>query len=393
MSKNSKGAAPTAADVVNYNMQVRGAILQNGVPQFNQIYSRSVDPVAENVLNIPIRNVGLIRGFLVKVSGTIRSTHATGTLARTEFGMANVLSRIAFTDLSNTVRIQTSGWHLAFVNSAKQPLVFGGAYSPNVPINYGSNFDVQTGPATVAANNTDAAVQFYYYVPLSYSKNDLRGAMFAGVVNATAQLQLTINPNPVSASGDATLAIYKGVASGTGGWKSGALVTVTVWQDYIDQLPTDRAGNVILPPIDMNTIYELKDTALSGLVVGQDYGIAYANYRAFVSTVAVFNNGGTLAAGTDINYWAMRAANTTELFKYGPEEAALFARSTFMADLPLGTYYFDHRERNISTIQFGNMELTINPSLVNANAAVLVGFESFAQISQVQYAGSLPTGG
>lgn len=371
------------------NAMARNAILMTGVDRLQQIYSAGINPANQTVINIVPQNVGLIRGFLVKVSGTL-TTGATGTATRTNFGASNLLRNIGFTDINNQVRHQTQGWHLGLINSAKQPMVWGGAYAPNVPVGYGNNYDVQTAPATIATT-TDAAVQFYYYVPLSYSKVDLRGAMWAGIVNAVAQLQLEINPTPIVAATDPGLAVYSGNTGG--GWKSGANVTVTVWQDYIDQIPMDQNGQPVLPQDDIATLYQLNTTTLSALVEGQDFGVPFANFRNFLSTCLVYDNAGVYNAGTDINYFAMQTANSSNIWKYGPEEASLLARSTFMADPPIGAYYFDHRNKPISTQQFGNTQITVNPSSVTSGAALWAGFEYFSQASQVVFAGSLPSGG
>lgn len=373
------------------NIAARNNILMTGVERLQQIYSTATNPTNQTILNIAPQNVGLVRGFLVKVQGTIANTNvgASGVaLARTQFGAANVLRNIAFTDINNQTRHQTQGWHLNMINSAKQPMVWGGAYAPNVPVNYGSNYDVQTAASALSVATGTTPVQFYYYVPLSYSKVDLRGAMYAGVVNAVAQLQLEINPNPVVASGDAGLAVYSG---NTGGWSGN--VTVTVWQDYIDQLPMDGNGQPILPQDDLAMLYQLNNTTLSALVAGQDFGVPFANFRNFLSTCLVYDNAGVYNAGTDLNYFALQTANSSNIWKYGPEEAALLSRSIFMADPPTGSYYFDHRAKPISTQQFGNTQITVNPSSVTSGAAIWAGFEYFAQASQVVFAGSLPSGG
>lgn len=370
------------------NAAARAAILMSGVDRLQQIYSAGINPANQTIVNINPQNVGLVRGFLIKVEGRIQ-TGATGTATRTNFGASNLLRNISFTDINNQVRHQTQGWHLSLINSAKQPMVIGGAYAGNIPVNYGSNFDVMTAAASVAISS-NTPVQFYYYLPLSYSKTDLRGSMWAGVVNAVAQLQLEINPTPVVAATDPGLAVYSGNTGG--GWQTGQNVTITVWQDYVDQIPMDQNGNPILPEQDMSWLYQLNNTTLSALVSGQDYGVPFANFRNFLSTVIVYNNGGTYNVGTDINYFALQTANSSNVWRYGPEEAAFLARSTFMADPPPATYYFDHRNKPISTQQFGNTQITLNPSTVNANAALLCGFEYFAQASQVVFAGSLPSG-
>jgi hypothetical protein len=205
-------------------------------------------------------------------------------------------------------------------------------------------------------------------------------------VNATMNLQLTINSAPVTAAGDPLNKIYSG---NTGGWDGN--VTVTVYQVYLDQLPTSN-GSPILPPTDLNTVYELIETTLTGMAANTDFPYSYANYRDFLSTFATYDNNGVFNVGSDIAYWSLVSANFTQLFKFSPEIAALFTRSILMADAPPGVYYFDHRRRPINTVQFGNMQLNLNASAVTAGATLVVGTEAFAQINQLVGGSSLDAG-
>lgn len=120
--------------------------------------------------------------------------------------------------------------------------------------------------------------------------------------------------------------------------------------------------------------------------------MAYSNFRSFLSTIAVFDNGGSYGNGSDVNYWSLASANFTNIFKLTPEIVALDGRMSIMSDMPLGTYLFESRDIPVNTINFGNMELNLNASTVNANARVLVGYEDFALVSQVVGASSLAAG-
>jgi hypothetical protein len=51
---------------------------------------------------------------------------------------------------------------------------------------------------------------------------------------------------------------------------------------------------------------------------------------------------------------------------------------------------FDFRDKPINTNNFGNMQMTIRPSSVNAGANVLLGFEGIGIANQVITAGSIP---
>jgi hypothetical protein len=376
---------------VQVNAAARLAILGMGVNMVQQIIGIAVDPAAQPVLNIQPQNVGLIKGFYIEVIGTITNT-AGAPLARTGFGAANVLSRIQYNDLQNNVRINTSGAHMAFLDAARQGFGYGGAYAPNLPIGLGNNYPIQSAPAAPAAS-ADAAIRFTYYVPLAYAEDDFRGAVYSAVTTATQNLQLTINATPVSAAGDPTQYVYTG---NPGGWKAGTKVTVNVYQSYIDQIPRYTDGPMknqpILPVLDLNTIYELKDTTVTGVTANSDYGIPFGNYRNYLSTFATYDQNGVLSAGDDVNYWSIQSANFTNLIKASSYITALRARGTFMADPPAGTYFFDTRKKPIDTVQFGNMQLVLNALTAAAGSKVIMWYEAFAYTQSLQSAQSLPSG-
>lgn len=368
------------------NAQARALVLANSVDRIQSIYSGVTNAAQQNVVNIAPRNVGLIKGFFVDVIATV-TNGATNAATLTPIGPANILSQIVFTDLQNNNRIQTTGWHIHFLNTAKAGRPFGIAQTyTNSPIAYGNNFVEIAAPATIAAA-TPGTVTMRYYVPLAYSQSDLRGALYAGVVNATMNLQLTINTATFAATGtDSVSSVYSGNTGTVGN------VTINVYQHYLDQLPTTQQGPV-LPMMDLQTFYDLKNTSVNGLTTIQDFPIPYANYRSFLSTYFIYDNGGTLNAGTDLNYIAMQSANFTQLFKMSPFELSLLSRVKHGADFPVGNYYVDHRSKPINTNQYGNMELVLNASTVNANAQVLVGYEAFGQTALMSQAGSLPAAG
>lgn len=388
MAKNVP-AQPTKQDIMNANMGARQLITQTAVKMKQQIFSKAVDPTQENVLNIPPRYVGLLLGFIVEVTGNILNT-AAGGLTRSNFGNANMVNQFRFDDLSNYTRVQIPGWYLALLNSARQGFGYGGVYANNIPMGYGNNYPVYEGPNTIAAS-ANADVRMMYYLPVSYSTTDLRGAMYMSVVNATSNLEITLNQNPCIGAvpaNDQINAVYTGNAAA--GWSGN--VQVTVYQVYLDQLPRAQSGQVILPQLDLNTIYDLKQTTWTGITATQDFPMAYSNFRSFLSTTVVYDNAGNFNNGSDINYFSLASANFTNIFKITPEIAALDARMTFMTDVPPGTYFFNSRDIPINTISYGNMELNINASSAAAGARALVGYESFGMVNQLVGASSLGGG-
>jgi hypothetical protein len=326
-------------------------------------------------------------------------TLGTNNALLTQFGPSNLIQQVRFDDLSNNTRIQTTGWHLNAVNSAKSRNPYMVARTnTNYPIGYGNVFtnDITVAPATLTTAGGTAKCLFW--VPLAYSELDLRGAMWANVVNATANLQLTLATSAQACVGntsDPTGAVYR--FDGTGATFTITNYNVIVHQVYYDQLPVDKNGNQILPVIDLSTLYMLTNTTLTGMVTGQDFPIPYANFRSFLSTVVIFDNqlnGVYKAAGVDINYWQLQTANFTNIFKYQPWFTGIYSRENIDDDFPLGMYYFDSRSKPINTIQYGNQQLIINPTgTVEAGSNLRVGWEMFAITNTLVGAASLAGGG
>jgi hypothetical protein len=382
------------ANVQQINDQISAYIRSVGQDVKQSIYSSTITAPASgnNVLQIPLRNVGLVKGFIVQVDASMSNT-GSGAASLTTWNAANILSNISFFDLDNYQRINCAGWFMNMLGTAKEGMPWGSALLStafDTPIKYGNNFNVISATASLAATTGTGTVNMRYWIPLAYSKADLRGAVFMGVVNATAYLQLTINPTPGVATGDATLAVYSGASTAV----TISSVQVTVYQCYLDQLPRytsgPNAGSPILPPIDTSTQYRLITTSLSAVSVGQDFPIPFSNFQQFLSLGIIYDQAGTLNGGTDINYFALAAANTYQMFKLDPYTQALLSRIRIKTDWPNGSYMFDFRDQPVSTNQTGNMQLLLNAITAATGTTVYCGFESTALINTVLGAASLP---
>lgn len=373
------------------NAIARAYVLQNAVNDIQQIFSQTLTgTIPAQVVNVLVKPVGLIKRFIVQVSYTyIQSAAETQTL--TTLGTSNIFSQVVLTDLSNQTRVNTTGWHLQAVASQKRGWPFGSSIGTNAaaatdcPFGYGTNFqNVQTAPSSVT--NVSKTIYAMFEVPVTYSDTDLRGGIYAGVTQATMNLQLTVNPNiNIASTGNANQAVYKSTTTDKG--TIGAF-TITVYQNFLDQIPSDKNGNIVLPSLDISTAYLLQNTQVGSLVQTADNPIPYAPYRDFLGTTLMYDNNGTLTQGTDINSFALTAANYTNLWKYTPAFAALLSRLKLQIDMPTGCYWFDHRDKPISTVNYGNMQLTINPSTV-ASCTANIGYEMLAIINQVTNASSL----
>lgn len=243
-----------------------------------------------------------------------------------------------------------------------------------------------------------------YFVPVSYSDEDLRGSIYINVLNATVQLILgfpgnggAVGQNGVTIcagfGGDQTQAVYactvaaQAVASVT---QTSAVVSVS--QVFYDSIPADPRYGLLIPQIDTATVYELKQTSQTGIIANQDFPYQYPNYRDILATYLVYVNtgtGGIRGNGSDLNYLQLLTANFTALWKKTAALVALETRNLIGTDMPPGCYYFNTRRKPISTTQFGNMQLIINALTANANAYQLVAIEDFAQQQLLSVAGSL----
>lgn len=395
------GAAATPQmSAAQQNQMATQALLRSAVNRIQIVQgTQTIYPASQPVLSFNPINVGLIKRFIVKVTGTIANTGST-TITLTDFGLANLFSNIQYTDLNNYLRINTTSQHLTLVANAKRRGPYGGTYDANTMYTTGGLFnrsqmlnvppaywDVFSAPTTIATTVSGNFTAFFE-IPIAYNDTDFRGAVYANVLQAIQQLTLTPNANICSTTGDDTFSIYTGAAGSAASISS---MTITVYQNYLDQLPVYQ-GNVLLPAASLSQAYLLLNAPFQGIPQAQDYPISYANQRQFLSTYAIYNSTGASGGrntGSDINYWGLQAANAVFIWKYDPFTAALLSREILHGDLPAGCYYFDTRKKAISTSQFGNVQLVINASTASASSKVQVLWEMLAPLNTLVSGASL----
>ena len=371
---------------VAQNRQIRATVVKNSVDLVQQIYSNTFTNYVAGqayTINVPVRNVGLLKRFWVEIVATVAQS-AAETQTKTALGAANFFSQVILTDLNNQTRVSTTGWHLHFLATVRRTLAFGAAFTNSDPSGIGQNWGLMTTPSPVTTAQT---LKWFYEIPVSYSDTDLTGAIWMNVLNATSNLQLTVNPNFFVASGsDATQAVYQ---SSTATLGKITTFTITVYQNSLDQLPQVN-GQVLLPPMDLQMVYLIQNTNVAVLTAGNDQSLPYANWRNFLSTFVIYDNNGTLNLGTDMNYLALQSANFTNIFKVDPFMLSLLTRTKINDDFAPGVYYIDTRNKPINTQQYGNFSLVLNPSSVGGAASqFLVGYEAQALQGALANAGSL----
>lgn len=422
------GAAPATSaaqqqqNAYTQNMAARQAVLGQALNMWQPISTQVIAaPTAGAVLNIPVRQVGFTKRFLVKATLQFL-TGATGVFTSTAIGMPNLWSQVVVNDLSNYTRINTTGWHLWMLASQKKaffsglassgmasyqpnPGLYGQTYATDFPggiatniaagnVNFMNSWGCMAAPS-LTANATTYYATVFHELPLAYSDVDLRGAIYTSVVSATMNIQLTLNPTLFAASGtDSTLSIYKTATASTA---SLTFLYLTVYQNYLDQLPFTSQGPV-LPALDLSKMYLLTNTAFTGLASGQDFPVQFPNFRAWQSLAMILDNAGVLSSGTDVTRFQLQTANLTNIWQFQDAAAggantplntnALFNRFRLGTDWPAGCYWWDFRDRPINTNNFGNMQFTVAPS--NSTSTLYCGFEGIGIANQVITAGSIP---
>ena len=374
------------------NTQAQNTVLALARPMIQQFGVMPGVPSTANgalggVYTQVLQNVGLNTRLTIEVSGTI-SAISTETLTKTPFGIFNVLSNVQLTDLSNYQRVNAYGIQLFLLASLRAKRAWGAAVVNDSPANMGSSWLVNNAPNGVVGAGR-IAFRVFYEVPLAYHQYDLRGAIYAQVTSAQWRLQVTVNPNIVAGSGatDTLFNCYQSnSASNLGDVR---ISSIQVYQHYLDQIPPGPNGMPVLPLLSLAWNYLILNAPQTGILQSNDFPVQYANFRTFLSTIAIFDNAGTFNTGSDVNYVGIQVANQTFLEKLDPYMAAMKARMLFNDDPPAGVYVFDHRNWPIVTNQFGNTQFVINASTVNNGASLQMFYEMLSIQAQAINAGSL----
>lgn len=392
-------AAPAAPQMTltQQDAQATQAILKRAVNRLQLVGSVTLNPVANPIWLLQPINIGLIKRFYIVCTGTLTNT-GSQTLTLTDAGLSNIfgVGGVQYTDLNNYLRVNTHGQHLTYLSIAKNRKPKFATSNWNTID--GSNLSqmlntppalwpVLSAPQTITTGAGSGTFRAMFELPLAYSDKDLRGAIWANVLTAVQQLQLTVNQNVVAAgNADPTFAVYSGPAGAAGAITS---ITMSVYQEYLDQLPQASNGRqvtTLLPQLSLSTAYEIKSLVQQNIAPNQENYFSYTNQRSFLSTFVRYNNNGGngLEEGGDIAYWALVSANSTYLWKADPLTLTGLSRDELEIDLPSGTYYFSSRKRAIATLQFGNIQLALNPSTANAGAYMAIMLEAFAPLNTLQ---------
>jgi hypothetical protein len=367
----------------------RQAIWQNAKPIMQRVTSKTFTTIVAggNTMAINPLQIGFLRRFIIEITGTITNTTTTGganiTLTRTPNGADNLLTNVSFNDFTGNPRHNCSGRSLSYVEAMKYQRIPGAALTSDSVSGFVSNVASNVCPTTIAPNaggTASAVVTRVFELPIMQDTGrQMAGGLWLGVNNQSTLLNLTINPTPIAqATGDVLGAIYVG----SSGVAAGTLtnVTVTVYQDYWNNVPTDKSGNPILPVNDLQTAYMITETN-SGLTfaVGQPSSWNFPTFSKLLGTYFAFDNGAVGSAdlypGTDISQIALVVSNYSIIKQYDPNMLDRITRDIIGASFPLGQYAIPSRMHPLDVSQYPSLQLQITPSTANAGAYALITTE------------------
>jgi hypothetical protein len=377
--------ANSPVDRLIENMQARRGLIPGPntqtVRRVQEIHSvTKSDYVAGQSLTVNVQPapVGIITRFIIEASAIVSNSGGADVQTRVQNGPYALFSDVSYTDTSNMKRISCPSWYLHHLATMRRRGPFNAAYTTDSTI-FGNNYNVSLSPASVNSTNAATNMRVFFEVPLAYGPDDLRGAVNGNYINATQQLNLTINPNFFVTSTDAVNIAEAGYQSNGATLGDLTSVTIKVYQEYIDQF-----AGLPLPMIDLSTQYLLQTSGGYTPVANTDLVVPYANFRSYLSTIVRYNNNGTFNAGTDLNYLAIRAANATDLVRYGPYYSAHETRNLIGDDTLPGYYAISHRNKPLFTNQYGNISLVVQANAVGgANSNMVFGYEQLALMTAV----------
>lgn len=367
------GAAPNAQITPEQQNQLaRNLIFSVAKPIMQQVGTKTFATVAagSNVYTVNPLQIGFLRRFIVVVTATITNASG-GTVTLTPNGADNLLTNITYNDFTGNPRHNCSGRALSYVEAAKYGRIPGAALTSDSVSGYGSIIASNVAPASLATTVAGTVTRVFEIPIMVDTGKNMAGGMWLGVNNQSTTLNLTLNTAPGTA-GDPLSAIYAGSANVTM-----TNATVTVYQDYWNNVPTDKNGNPILPLNDLSTAYMITETN-SGLTfaAGQQSQWNFPTFSKLLGTYFAYVNGATtLNAGTDITAIRLVVSNYSIIKEYSAFSISRVARDVVGSDFPKGQYGVMSRMHPLDVNQYPSLQLQITPTTAASNSYAMITTE------------------
>ncbi len=371
MAAAPQSAASRAQQALAMNQGLRNLLLSSA-PRMRKNLGTFTANGMGSTTRIPLFNVGLITNLQCYVTCPI--TIGTSTATASPRAPYNLISRVRLTDYDGTDRVNWSGFQLFVLNCVRNRIPYGINNEGPIVTAQGSSVlsGIITNPSTPTAVGS-GTLAFLLDVPVAYDPEaDLRGCILGQT--AVGQMTLSIDWAPALLTASNLDAVYTAGTTVTLNAVTGP--SVQVWQEYL--MPQSVQGQVPLPTIDLQTVYEMagniRDNA--NLAVASEKLIPYPNVRSVIGGYFAYMNGTQMLA-TDITQFRL-IANGNNILRDDTQVSQIIRQRNYLeGDIAYGTYFFLHRSKPIETALYGNIQAGITPNVVNSGALIEFGFESF----------------
>jgi hypothetical protein len=368
------------------NAYARQLIFRNAKPIFQKVASKTFTNVAtgNNVFTVNPLQIGFVRRFLVEVTATLSNTDSSHVANEVGFGVDNLISNVTFTDFTGNPRHNASGRSFGFVEAAKYRQIPGAAFTSDSVSGYGSNVASNVAPQIAASGTATVTRVFEIPIMVDLGQN-MAGGLWLGTNNQSTTLNITINPNPIGLpAADPLNLVYRLATGGTTVATSPITsCTVTVWQDYWNNVPSDpTTGTPILPQQDIGTAYLITETN-SGMTfaANQQSSWNFPTFSKMLGTYFIYDNNAALNAGTDISTIALVLSNYAIVKQYDPITLDRITRQILNSSFPSGSYALITRQHPLDIDQYPALQLQVTPT----SATSAVGMITTELLRPVQY--------
>lgn len=357
----------SAGQIRQNNFNARSALLATS-PRFSKDLGSFVGGIVGGSTRIKLYNVGIITRLLLKV--TVKLDIGTAVATPSANAPFNLIKRLRLTDFDGTDRINCTGEELFLVNCVRR-----GTYTT---YNNEGATAILSNPVvpTAVANNQE--LSFFIEVPVAFDPEaDLRGAILAQT--SVGELSLNIDwTNSLYANGSDD-SVYNGAATSTVAVNAGSSISVQVYQDYL--LPQNLGAGIILPELDLLTVYEISGALRSSdnLAQNAEKLINIPNVRSVIGAYQkLVNNGLQNASTTDLSKIRVIANGSNVLYERNADAQLLEQRMLLNSDTRKGFTFIPFRRKPLETSLYGNVQIGMTPaSAISGNAYVGICFESF----------------
>lgn len=371
MAQQSQQA--NALQIAQQNAQARATLLATAprfVKNLGVNTSQNGSTTRQKLFNV---------GILTKVFMYVQAAITIGTATAVPSGKApwNLISRVRVTDYDNTDRVNISGLQLFIINCVRWRQYYG--YNNEAATAVLSNPVVPTSVGS-------ASITFFIEIPIAYDVDnpyvqaqDLRGSIMA----QTAVGEMYVNVDWASSlytNGDVE-SVYAGAATTTVvGNPTSGFISVQMWQEFLLPQAIGGAGQIPLPPIDLQTVYELSGNVRSTDQIAQNSEklINFPNVRSCIGAYVNYVSGGALVGNVDHRI----IVNGNAIVEDDINVSQLFRQRRYIlgsSDIVLGVYFKPYRVRPVETWLFGNVQWGVTPRTAPAggNQYFELMFESF----------------